>query len=136
MQQINQYETPKAPLLVAEEKSGKGLLHLLFSFEGRISRAPFIAVRLGLIVTYLIVYIAVEQTLNEEAPTYVVVPLFIMTLWPSLATQAKRWHDQDHSAWMILVNAIPFVGPLWAFVANWFLRGTEGPNRFGQDPME
>jgi hypothetical protein len=46
MRQMNPYEAPKAPLFVTEEaKRGSDLLHLLCSFEGRISRAPFIAIQ-------------------------------------------------------------------------------------------
>jgi uncharacterized membrane protein YhaH (DUF805 family) len=135
MQQLNPYEAPKASLYVAEEKSAKGLRQLLFSFEGRISRAPFIAVQIGLMV-YVIAVVAIDQALNEERHDFVTTLLIVPTLWPSLTSHAKRWHDKDHSGWWILINAIPIAGPLWAFVANWFLRGTEGPNRFGQDPLE
>lgn len=58
----------------------------------------------------------------------------IVTLWPSLAIQVKRWHDRDKGAAWLLINFIPYVGPIWAFVELGFLPGTPGPNRFGAGP--
>ena len=55
-------------------------------------------------------------------------------LWSSFALQAKRWHDRDKSAWWILLNFIP-IANLWALIETLFLRGTEGSNRFGDDPL-
>jgi uncharacterized membrane protein YhaH (DUF805 family) len=59
----------------------------------------------------------------------------VLLLWPVLAVSAKRWHDRDKSGWWVLIVLIPVVGWLWALVANGFLRGTPGPNRFGDDPL-
>lgn len=59
----------------------------------------------------------------------------IPLVWISLAGQVKRWHDRDKSGWFVLVNFIPFIGVIWAFVETGFLRGTMGPNRFGPDPL-
>jgi len=61
--------------------------------------------------------------------------LIIALFWPSLAVQAKRWHDQDRSAWWILIGFIPFVGAIVALVMCGFIAGTPGPNRFGEGPM-
>jgi uncharacterized membrane protein YhaH (DUF805 family) len=59
----------------------------------------------------------------------------VLLLWPAFATSAKRWHDRDKSAWWVLVTLVPVVGSLWALVVTGFLRGTSGPNRFGDDPL-
>ena len=48
--------------------------------------------------------------------------------------QVKRWHDRDKGAIWLLVNFIPYVGPLWVFVELGFLAGTPGGNRFGPGP--
>ncbi len=55
----------------------------------------------------------------------------LLILWPSLALTVKRWHDLDKSGWWILIGLIPIVGTIWAFLETGFLKGTEGPNRFG-----
>jgi uncharacterized membrane protein YhaH (DUF805 family) len=52
-------------------------------------------------------------------------------LWPSIAVQVKRWHDIDMSGWWVLVNFLPFIGPLWAIVMNGFFASTPNENRFG-----
>jgi uncharacterized membrane protein YhaH (DUF805 family) len=59
----------------------------------------------------------------------VVLGLFI----PGLAVAVRRMHDQDKSGWMLLLALIPFVGGIIVFVFT-LLPGTQGPNRFGDDP--
>jgi uncharacterized membrane protein YhaH (DUF805 family) len=53
---------------------------------------------------------------------------------PTLAVAVRRLHDTDRSGWMLLIALIPLVGSIILIV---FLcqRGTEGPNRFGEDEM-
>ncbi len=75
---------------------------------------------------------AAEQMMSNMWPIWVITLIF---LWPSLALAAKRWHDRNKSAWWILIIFIPIVGPIWYLIECGFLRGTEGPNRFGEDPL-
>jgi uncharacterized membrane protein YhaH (DUF805 family) len=53
---------------------------------------------------------------------------------PTLAVAVRRLHDTDRTGWWVLIGFIPLIG--WiiylVFVCQ---RGTEGPNRFGQDPL-
>ena len=55
-------------------------------------------------------------------------------LIPSLAVGARRLHDTDRSAWWLLLLLVPILGwiVLIVFMA---LRGQEGGNRFGPDPI-
>jgi uncharacterized membrane protein YhaH (DUF805 family) len=59
--------------------------------------------------------------------------LFLGLFIPTLAVQVRRFHDQDMSGWMVLLQFIPYVGGLIIFVFM-CLDGTAGPNRFGPDP--
>lgn len=53
---------------------------------------------------------------------------------PSLAVSVRRFHDMDRSGWWLLLG-LTGIGALVIFF--WFMRkGTEGPNRFGPDPLE
>ena len=53
---------------------------------------------------------------------------------PDLAVGVRRLHDRDKSGWFLLFCFIPLVGTIILIV--WFcLRGTPGPNRFGEDPV-
>lgn len=58
----------------------------------------------------------------------------LLVLLPTLAVGARRLHDTDRSGWWLLIGLIPLLG--W-IVLIWFFvtRGTEGPNRFGADPL-
>ncbi|MEO1642504.1 MAG: DUF805 domain-containing protein [Pseudomonadota bacterium] len=52
---------------------------------------------------------------------------------PSLAIAFRRMHDQDKSAWWLLIGLVPLVGGL--ILLYFFVQpGTVGPNQFGPDP--
>ncbi|WP_338466721.1 DUF805 domain-containing protein [Novosphingobium sp. ZN18A2] len=54
---------------------------------------------------------------------------------PSIAVQVRRFHDQDRSGWMVLLNFVPYVGALVVLIFM-LLEGTRGPNRYGPDPKD
>ena len=60
--------------------------------------------------------------------------LAIMVL--SVITIVKRYHDIDKSGWWILVSFVPVIGFIWSFIECGFIKGTDGPNRFGADPLQ
>jgi uncharacterized membrane protein YhaH (DUF805 family) len=96
----------------------------------------------------------------------IAVPLIIAFLLAGLALAARRLHDRNKSAWwLLLFQGVPLilgllrglsaaaggggddpVGALlalislpftiWAFVELGCLKGTDGPNRFGDDPLQ
>ena len=53
---------------------------------------------------------------------------------PSLAVSVRRLHDTDRSGWWLLLSIIPLLGTI-VLVVFWCLRGTQGPNEFGDDPL-
>ena len=53
---------------------------------------------------------------------------------PLLAVQVRRFHDQDKSGLLVLLNLVPYVGVLVVYVMM-ALPGTSGTNRFGPDPL-
>jgi uncharacterized membrane protein YhaH (DUF805 family) len=124
------------------------LTQLLFSFEGRIGRAPYWYFALAMMVLFgaLFAFVGVSMfsamSMDPSgAPPQgggmaaMAVPVMsLLALWPSLAVSAKRWHDVDKSAWWILINLVPVVGGLIALVFNGFIPGTPGGNRFGPPP--
>ena len=55
-------------------------------------------------------------------------------LIPGIAVSVRRLHDTGRSGWFLLIALIPLVGGILLLV--WMCsRGTEGPNRFGADPI-
>jgi uncharacterized membrane protein YhaH (DUF805 family) len=113
---------------------------LLFSFEGRIGRKTWWLTTLALVgamVALQVVVIGlalVSEVLGMVGMVALGVALIGVT-WASLAIQAKRWHDHGKSGWWILINLVPVVGPLYALVMLGFIKGTDGRNAFGEDPV-
>ena len=134
----NPYTTPEAvsepPV---EEVANLTRKEILFSFKGRIPRSVYWGCSILITVAFYILLFAVGAIFGEESPITVaaVILCYIPMVWITLALQAKRWHDRDKSAWWILISLIPLVGPIWVFVENGCLKGTDGPNNFGPDPL-
>jgi uncharacterized membrane protein YhaH (DUF805 family) len=127
-------------------------LETFTSFAGRSPRKTF---WLGLIVMMIISWIlqfiifsifgtsmmSDSNATPEQAMAQIsgmLIPLgivLLLTLWPTLAIYTKRWHDRGKSGWWSLILFIPLIGGIWMLVELGFLRGTEGANRFGADPI-
>lgn len=119
----------------------------LLSFDGRIGRKAFwlffvasLVIGIGIQVAALGPMMAAASSGDPEAMANMSMPVWVWIIlipliWISLAVQAKRWHDQDRSAWWILIGLVPFVGGLIALIMCGFIAGTPGPNRFGEGPM-
>lgn len=55
----------------------------------------------------------------------------LIVIIPSILVHIKRFHDRDKSGWWVLIGLIPIIGAIWLLIELGFLKGTEGPNRFG-----
>ena len=51
-----------------------------------------------------------------------------------IVNQVKRWHDRDKTGWWVLVN-LTGIGILYNLAVLGFVKGTNGPNRLGEDPL-
>jgi len=132
--------------------------NLYLSLDGRINRKPFwLGVVVLAVVTWILEFIlfatfgvslipAMDPNADPAAAAAaasammgkMTVPLIILTLlilWPAICLYAKRWHDRGKSGWWSLIMFVPIIGSIWLLVELGFLRGTEGPNRFGPDPL-
>lgn len=124
--------------------------NLLFSFDGRIGRQSWwigqiILNVLGWIVMMLMGVVfgtsmmaGMDPNMPAEPSAAAMMPFVIVSLiflWPSLAILAKRWHDRGKSGWWTLIGLVPFIGWLWILIECGFLRGTDGPNQYGADPI-
>jgi uncharacterized membrane protein YhaH (DUF805 family) len=99
-----------------------------------------IAVVLGMLVggNLMVQVDPANPAATTQALGMLTIPMFIVALiflWPSLALYTKRWHDRGKSGWWTLILLIPLIGAVWALVELGFLRGTEGPNEYGGDPL-
>lgn len=55
-------------------------------------------------------------------------------LLPSICVAGRRLHDRDMSAWWLLLGLVPLIGFL-VLLYFYATKGTDGPNRFGPDPL-
>jgi uncharacterized membrane protein YhaH (DUF805 family) len=137
---------------------------LFFKFNGRINRAKFwIAVLIYTainIVMAILGYVSDDNAIFQAVNGMLGIVIFIS----SLAVGVKRLHDRNKSGWyLVLFYIIPSilivagiaVGTImedsimiasilglvaaaigiWAFIELGCLRGTEGPNQYGPDPL-
>ena len=113
---------------------------LYFSFAGRIGRKQY-WINYVLLFSISITVIAVALTLAAGATqnpliALLNIPVGIVAVWGSLAMTVKRFHDRDKKGWWVLIGLVPVVGSLWLLIENGFLKGTDGSNRFGDDPLQ
>lgn|SRR5688572_21550222 len=120
---------------------------LFASFEGRINRAKFWIGSLVLWVLWIVVNGVLSTMFGMQFAEGEIFPAMGPVAWlvwviiaialtyATLAVWAKRWHDRDKSGWWSLIALVPIVGAIWILVELGCLPGTEGPNRFGPDPL-
>ena len=116
------------------------------TFSGRASRKEY----WGFVLFYisLFFFIVIADTIGggfERDATgdllmsvwaaVIIVILSILLFIPSLAVYVRRLHDTDHSAWWLFIGFIPIIG-LIVLLYFLIIKGTEGTNRFGTDPLE
>ena len=145
--------------MAAREKgqTRTSLVHLLFSFRGRIGRAAFwlgtvfniiCPILAGLAAmpsagTFLGDFTAQAPSAPIEVAAHLALTLIsalvgflvlMVFVWSILAVQVKRWHDRDRTWLWIFVSLVPLVGPLWVFAECGFMPGKPEADRFGPAP--
>jgi uncharacterized membrane protein YhaH (DUF805 family) len=108
------------------------------TFSGRAPRAEFWWFALFVLLGNLL-FGALDGLFFGTAPDGQPVSLLgavfsLAVLLPNIAVGVRRLHDRDMSGWWYLLILIPILG---ALVLLWFFvqKGTDGPNRFGPDPL-
>lgn len=127
--------------------------HLFTSFDGRIGRQSWWVGIIVLLVIQLVLALVVGMVFGAErtvqtAPgsfsasydfgttgSIVYFIVLLPLLWAGLAVYAKRWHDRGKSGWWTLISFVPLIGLIWIIVELGMLRGTEGTNQYGPDPL-
>ena len=130
------------------------LVRLLFSFQGRILRSQWWLAQIGVVLFIVVAATGIATlgaALGNDGPVdpnepqsqafgpvfgLIVLAAIPVILWVNCAVTAKRWHDRDKSAAMVLIALIPVVGGLWTTIECGFLPGSPGTNRYGPSPMD
>ena len=120
------------------------------NFQGRASRSEywFFALFVFLVAAILTALLFATVDFNTQQISglgYVIIAIlavfYLGILIPSIAVAVRRLHDRNMSGWwylgFIVLSAIPFVGVVAsiAMLVIFCLKGTDGDNRFGPDPL-
>jgi uncharacterized membrane protein YhaH (DUF805 family) len=131
-----------------------------FSFAGRTNRQPYWVT--SVLIYMAIVVASFTAVTLPIIGLLVFIPVLVLGLWAGMAVAVRRLHDRNKSGWWLLAMYLPptlfsIVGELasvsnpeagsgvallgvpfsiWAFVELGCLKGTIGPNRFGDDPLQ
>jgi uncharacterized membrane protein YhaH (DUF805 family) len=135
-----------------------------FSFQGRTNRQQYWLTVLALAGIMIVAGVLVgAMSAMTELVWVILVPVLAAYFWVVLALGARRLHDRNKSVWWLLLfwgvptffslfaalgaagggsrDAANFIAALglpfsiWAFVELGCLKGTSGPNKFGDDPL-
>ncbi|MFS2174554.1 DUF805 domain-containing protein [Rhizobium pisi] len=126
--------------------------HKYATFSGRASRSEYWWSYLFyflVMVVYIVVFGALIGAFSgADGPSSLLVAflvigglLMLAAFLPAITVQVRRFHDRNISGWWYLAlfigSFVPYVGiiPGIAILVISVLRGTDGPNKFGQDPL-
>jgi uncharacterized membrane protein YhaH (DUF805 family) len=100
------------------------------NFSDRASRSEY-----WFWILFVIIGDIVAMAIDYALGIQVISTLFsLAVLLPGIAIAVRRLHDLDRSGWWVLLALIPLIGAIILLI--WFCsRGTDGPNRFGPDPL-
>ncbi|MGO9134917.1 MAG: DUF805 domain-containing protein [Methylovirgula sp.] len=109
---------------------------LFLTNAGRINRQPFwiggiILAVINVVLGFIFGLIFGHNNLANILALIVNVVL----IYPSVNLGIKRFHDRGKSGWWVLIVVVPVIGWIWYFIEAGCLRGTNGPNQFGPDPL-
>jgi uncharacterized membrane protein YhaH (DUF805 family) len=103
-----------------------------FSVNGRASRSEY----WWFFATWIVLYFLLTFLSSIFEQFWILaISFYIGVLVPSITSAIRRLHDVDRSGWWYLLIFLPLIGGIILLV--WFCsEGTNGPNRFGPDPLQ
>ena len=111
-------------------------LNKYVDFKGRASRSEFWWFFLFNILVQIVATI-LDGILGMGGPQSIglIAPIASLALLlPAIAVGVRRLHDRDMSGWWMLIMFFPLIGGI-ALLIICAMKGTEGDNRFGPDPL-
>lgn len=102
-------------------------------FKSRSSRSEYWWVQLAFIIFGFVLGL-VAGLLGDTIGGIIIGLFYLVIIIPSIALSVRRLHDHDKSGWWLLIALIPILGGLYLLFL-YVTKGTEGPNRFGADPL-
>jgi len=106
---------------------------LWFSAKGRVNRRPYYFAGMaaaGLIKARELVLARHDLVLN-----LIYLPILLVAVYVVFVLSIKRSHDRGRSGWFTLLMFVPILN-LWPIIELTFLKGVDGPNQYGDDPLQ
>ena len=109
------------------------------TYTGRLNRQRYFLRGLGIsfgafMISFIFAFVAAILGAAEDTAAAVgylfALPLIVLSYFNSM----KRAHDLDKTGWIVLVSFIPFVNIIFGLYLL-FTKGTDGPNKYGDDPL-
>ena len=138
------YEASDANIVTKPQQKyvpDKGIKKMFFSTQGRLNRKRYIL--RGLVIgaatsvgSMIATSLVTGALLSESIPMLIVSALLVllMIILPVVSgfmLAVRRWHDLNKPGILALTNILILPG-LYVL----FAKGTEGPNKYGPDPLE
>ena len=112
-----------------------------FSFEGRLNRKPYIIrsfiIFAAMFILFVLSYIlfgneyGYSSTPEDICDTLVVLAAIVA----NLSISVRRLHDLNKTGWLFLLTFVPVLNVALE-IYMLFVKGTEGPNQYGPDPLQ
>lgn len=105
------------------------LLSIYFKWDGRINRTTYWLYSLPL----LLVFLANNYFIYDINDTLYLI-IMALILYPQMMINIKRSHDRNRTGFFSLILLVPILS-LWPLIEFGFIRGSEGFNKYGSDPV-
>jgi uncharacterized membrane protein YhaH (DUF805 family) len=110
----------------------------MFAFSGRCNRKSYFLYIVCLTIVMMIVWgVALGFAFNSESVGVIVIVAYILSIIVGISgwiVGAQRCRDFGWTGWAVFITIIPLFGWVFPFIML-FVPGTEGPNRYGPDPL-
>ncbi|WP_439131040.1 DUF805 domain-containing protein [Polaribacter sp.] len=110
------------------------VLKQYFDFSGRARRKEYwMYLLFHFIFTMATIFLdtLLATEMNEVGFFYLI--YIVLNIIPGIAVSIRRLHDLGKSGAMLLINLIPFIGPIWFLILT-CMEGQSKPNRWGNNP--
>ncbi|PAB61297.1 DUF805 domain-containing protein [Anaeromicrobium sediminis] len=111
------------------------MLEKFFSWHGRINRAKYWGYHFLVGIVSSTLSHGIAYLMDNSIGTVLYYIIAIGSFYPMMCIIVKRLHDVDKSGYLAFLCLIPIVN-LYPAILCAFIKGTDGPNRFGPDPLE
>lgn len=113
---------------------------LFFTSKGRLNRKSYIyrSIFLSLVLSVIQAVLTFASNTIGALELLFAVLLLVLGIFgvvASIMMLARRLHDLDKSGWWMLLLCVPLINLFFA-IYFYFFKGTEGPNQYGDDPLQ